>query len=308
MKDLPLIGITIGDQAGIGYEIMCKAINSLQGLCYFRKIGEVIEKPEYGKVNKQYGYLAGKAIKQAIDLAVTRQIDAMVTCPINKDGLKLGGWDYPGHTEMLASYTNTKDYAMMLVHKNLRVVHVTTHIALKDIFENITTERIYKTIKIAFKGCQDLGVEEPYLGVCALNPHASDGGLFGDEEQKIIQPAIDKAREEGLRVYDKPIPADVAFAKAYGGAFDCVVAMYHDQGHIPLKTLGFKWDKEVNEWGEVDGVNITLGLPFIRTSPDHGVAYGKAGKGIADPSSMISAVKLAVEMVNNRRKNGKEKN
>jgi 4-phospho-D-threonate 3-dehydrogenase / 4-phospho-D-erythronate 3-dehydrogenase len=302
MKNLPLIGITVGDQAGIGVEIRNKAINALNGLCYFRKIGEEVENPVYGQVNKHYGYIAGKAIKQAIDLATLKEIDAIVTCPINKAGLQLGGWQYPGHTEMLASYCNVKDYAMMLVHKNLRVVHATTHVALRDVPELITVERIYRTIKTAFNGCKDLGIDEPYIGVCALNPHAGDGGLFGDEE-KIIKAGIDKAKTEGFKVYDKPIPSDVAFAKAYGGAFDCVVAMYHDQGHIPVKTLGFKWNGE--DWGEMDGVNITLGLPIIRTSPDHGVAYGKAGKGIADPTSMISAIKLAIDIVNNRRKDGR---
>ena len=302
MKKLPLIGITIGDQAGIGVEIRNKAINALQGLCYFRKIGEEIEKPEYGKVKAHYGYIAGKAIKQAIDLATLKEIDAIVTCPINKEGLQLGGWQYPGHTEMLASYCNVKDYAMMLVHKNLRVVHTTTHVVLRDVPDLITTDRIYRTIKTAFGGCKDLGIEEPYIGVCALNPHANDGGLFGNEEV-YIQAGIEKARKDGIKVFEKPVPSDVIFAKAAGGAFDCVVAMYHDQGHIPLKTLGFHWDKD--QWGEMDGVNITLGLPIIRTSPDHGVAYGKAGKGTADPTSMVSAIKLAVDIVNNRRKDGR---
>lgn len=303
MKNLPLIGITVGDQAGIGYEIVVKSIPHFKDICYFRKIGEVIKNPEYGKVNKHYGYIAGKAIKQGIDLAVTRQIDALVTAPINKEGLKLGGWNYPGHTEMLASYTNTKDYAMMLVCGNLRVVHVTTHVSLKDIFPLLTPDRIYKKIKVANYGCIDLGIENPHIGVCALNPHAGDGGLFGEEED-IIQQAIDKARSEGLNVYEKPIPSDIAFAKANGGGFDCLVAMYHDQGHIPIKTLGFKWEN--GDWVKTEGVNITLGLPIIRTSPDHGVAYGKAGKGIADPSSMISAIKLAVDIVNNRRNNAKK--
>jgi len=303
MKNLPLIGITVGDQAGVGVEIRDKAINALKGLCYFRKIGEEIKNPEYGKVNKHYGYIAGRAIKQAIDLAMLLEIDAIVTCPINKAGLELGGWHYPGHTEMLASYTNTPNYAMMLVHKDLRVVHATTHIPLREVFDYITPEKIYKTIRTAYLGCKDLGIEEPYIGVCALNPHAGDGGLFGDEEKKITE-GIEKARNNGIKVYEKPIPSDVAFAKAYGGAFDCVVAMYHDQGHIPVKTLGFEWKD--GQWGKVDGVNITLGLPIIRTSPDHGVAYGKAGKGTADPSSMISAIKLAVCMVENRRKNIKD--
>jgi 4-hydroxythreonine-4-phosphate dehydrogenase len=150
-----------------------------------------------------------------------------------------------------------------------------------------------------------LGIKSPRIGVAALNPHASDGGTFGKEEKEVLLPAIQKALKEGIVVSEKPIPADVAFAKCLGNAFDCVVAMYHDQGHIPLKTVGFKWTD--NSWAEVDGVNVTFGLPIIRTSPDHGVAFGKAGKGIADPTSMISAIKIAKQLVEvrNAQSNGK---
>ena len=297
----PFIGVTIGDQAGIGLEIFEKAIPEVKNICEPILIGQKIPKKEviYGKINPHYGRLAGNAIREAIQLALCNKIDAVVTAPIHKEAFNLGGWNYPGHTEMFAELTNSRDYAMMLVHKNLRVIHATTHIPLKEIFRQLYPERITSVIRIAYNTCCRLGIEEPIIAVAGLNPHSSDGGLFGDEEKTIIQPAIDEARKYGFKVVDKPIPADIVFAKAYGGAYDCVVAMYHDQGHIPLKTLGFIWNN--NSWESVDGVNITCGLPIIRTSPDHGVAFGKAGKGIADPTSMISAIKIAVTLVKNRR-------
>jgi len=293
----PLIGLTIGDQAGIGTEIIDKAIKHLKHLCNFRIIGEQLPKEKiiYGKVVPYYGRLAGLAITEAIDLALSKKIDAVVTAPINKEAFNKGGWHYPGHTEMFAELTKAEHYAMMLVHKNLRVIHVTTHTSLRRALDLITQQRIVDVIKLGNDTCKNLGIEQPRIAVCGLNPHLSDGGLMGDEEEVIIKPAIEKS---GINC--KLYPADIAFAKAYGGACDCVVAMYHDQGHIPVKTLGFRWSEETNNWNKVDGVNITCGLPIIRTSPDHGVAFGKAGKGIADPTSMISAIKIAVTLVKNR--------
>ena len=298
----PLIGITIGDQAGIGREIIEKSIPVVSNICDVVIIGTRLPEREiiYGKISPLCGKLAGEAIEEAIVMAMNGEIDAVVTAPIHKEAFNLGGWKYPGHTEMFADLTKTKDYAMMLVHNNMRVIHATTHIPLRQVFNKLTTERIFKTIKTAHDACRQLGIEEPSIAVAGLNPHSSDGGLFGDEETKIIQPAIDQAREYGFKVIDKPVPADVVFAKALGGAYDVVVAMYHDQGHIPLKTVGFIWKSGINDWGQVDGVNITFGLPIIRTSPDHGVAFRKAGKGIADPASMISAIKLAVTLVKNK--------
>lgn len=297
----PIIGITIGDQAGIGSEIIYKALPHVKHLAEFKVIGNVIpnECITYGQVNSDMGRIAGQAIEEAVNLALAGKIDAIVTAPIHKEALKMGGYDFPGHTEMLAHLTGTKEYCMMLVHDNLRVVHVTTHVALKDIFELITTDRIFERIKLAYLACKDLGISDPYIAVAGLNPHSGDGGLFGTEEKERIQPAIDRAKDYGFRVSDKPVPADVVFAKALGNAYDCVVAMYHDQGHIPVKTVGFTWGE--NGWEYVDGVNITLGLPIIRTSPDHGVAFGKAGKGQADPTSMINAIKLAVQLAENKK-------
>ena len=300
----PKIGITIGDLAGIGYEIIQKSIPQVADFCEPIIIGKVLSNIKYGKVNAEYGKIAGEAITEAVQMVIDGKIDAIVTAPINKEALNLGGFKYAGHTEMLAHLTNTKNYAMMLVHKNLRVAHVTTHIPLNQIFFHISTERIVETIEIANDTCKKLGIEQPYIAVCGLNPHSSDGGLFGDEENLVIQPAIDQAILKGINCEVYPVPSDVVFAKALGGKYDCIIAMYHDQGHIPIKTVGFKWNGL--GWGEVDGVNITCGLPIIRTSPDHGVAYGKAGKGTASPLSMISAIRIANELVKNRRLNEKE--
>ncbi len=298
----PKIGITIGDQAGIGLEIIEKTIPLVQDICEPIIIGQRIENPVYGKVNADYGRIAGDAIKEAVDLAQTGGIDAIVTAPLNKEALNLGGYNYSGHTEMLADLIHTQNYAMMLAYKNFRVIHATTHIAFKDIIFSLSIDRIFETMLIAKEILLDLGILYPFIAVAGLNPHCSDGGLFGDEEEKIIQPAINRAIDCGIRIAgEKPISPDIVFCKAYAEAYDCIVAMYHDQGHIPLKFLGFKWDGLSNEWGEVDGVNITCGLSVIRTSPDHGVAFGKAGQGIADPTSMLSAVKIAVQLVEGRK-------
>lgn len=293
------IGITIGDQSGIGYEIIRKSTPLFPDV-EFKLIGKIIPKQliTYGQISPTCGRIAGEAIQEAVALAMRGDIDAVVTAPIHKEAFNLGGWKYAGHTEMFADLTGTRDYAMMLVHKNLRVIHVTTHCSLREALDLITEERVYKTIKVANDACKQLGIDKPRIAVAALNPHGGEGGTFGKEEKEILTPAIKRAAKEGIIVSDVPTPADVVFAKCLGGASDCVVAMYHDQGHIPLKTVGFEYKD--NGWGKVDGVNITFGLPIIRTSPDHGVAFGKAGKGTADPTSMISAIKLAIKLVENK--------
>ena len=292
------IGLTTGDQSGIGLEIIEKSLPLFPDID-FKVIGKIIPKQliTYGKPSSICGRLAGESIYEAIQLALKGEIDAVVTAPIHKEAFNLGGWKYAGHTEMFADLTKTSDYAMMLIHHNLRVIHVTTHCSLRNALDLITTDRVYKTITIAHDACKKLGIISPRIAVAGLNPHCGEEGTFGNEEKEILLPAIKKAQEENISV-SKPIPADVVFAKGLGGAYDCVVAMYHDQGHIPVKTVGFKWEKE--EWGEIDGVNATFGLPIIRTSPDHGVAFGKAGKGIADPTSMISAIKIAIQLVESR--------
>ena len=255
-----------------------------------------------GKPAAMTGAASAEYVIKAADLALTEKVDAMVTAPLNKEAMHMGGYNYPGHTELLAEKSDTSDYAMMLATGNLRVVHATTHIPFKDIPKHLTKERIHTTIQIAYNACLSLGIENPRIAVAGLNPHSGDGGIFGDEEIKIITPAIEQARAEGMNV-DGPVPPDTVFGKAAGGQYDIVVAMYHDQGHIPVKLLGMKYDEETGKWASVSGVNITLGLRFIRTSVDHGTAYGKAGRreGTANPDSLKEAIQYAVQMAKTRK-------
>jgi 4-hydroxythreonine-4-phosphate dehydrogenase len=255
------------------------------------------KKIEMGKPAAMTGAASVQYVIHAADLALTGKVDAIVTAPLNKEAMHLGGYNYPGHTELLAEKSNVQDYAMMLATRNLRVVHVTTHIPFKDITNHLTTKKVLKTIKIAYDACQSLRIENPKIVVSGLNPHSSDGGIFGNEEEKIIKPAIKTAVKEGINV-EGPISADTVFGKAAGGQYDIVVALYHDQGHIPVKLLGMKYDETKGGWETVSGVNITLGLKFVRTSVDHGTAYGKAGKkeGTANPESLKEAIQYAVLM------------
>ena len=203
------------------------------------------------------------------------------------------------HTELFAALTNTKKYTMMLAHGELRVVHVSTHLPLSEAIKLVKRERILDVIKIANDTCLALGISKPKVAVAGLNPHAGDGGLLGKEEIEETMPAIEDARKLGIDAKG-PVPADVVFSQARGGWFDIVVAMYHDQGHIPSKFAGFVYDKNKNEWGSVSGVNVTLGIPIIRASVDHGVAFGKAGKGTARPDSLMDAITIAVSFVENK--------
>jgi 4-hydroxythreonine-4-phosphate dehydrogenase len=261
------------------------------------------EKVEMGKPRAMTGAASAEYVIHAADLALDGKVDGIVTAPLNKEAMHLGGYDYPGHTELLAEKSGTSDYAMMLVSGNLRVIHVTTHIPFKDILGHLTKERIQTTIRIANKACISLGIEHPRIAVAGLNPHSGDGGLFGDEEAQLIQPAIDSSLAQGINV-EGPVPPDTVFGKAAGGQYDIVVAHYHDQGHIPVKLIGMKYDDETGQWGSVSGVNVTLGLSFIRTSVDHGTAYGKAGRreGTANPQSLIEAIELAVKMSKTRKR------
>jgi len=249
----------------------------------------------YKKTSKMGGKASLEYIYKVIDLAMAKKIDATVTGPIHKEAISLAGCPFAGHTEIFAYRTGTKDYAMMLVDGNFRVVHVTTHIALRDVPSLIKKDRVLKVIRLASKVMKDLGIDNPKIIVPGLNPHASDGGLFGDEEEKEILPAINEAKKQGVDV-EGPIPPDTAFVKLKSEQYDVALAMYHDQGHIPLKFLGFSWDKDSGQWKSISGVNVTLGLPIIRTSVDHGVAYGKAGEGRASPDSLIQAIKLAAKL------------
>ena len=308
------IAITLGDPAGIGPEIALKSFLSeeLAGLCELMIVGDraVVEEAagklripvypgddelvdvheikdgnfEKGRPTAAGGRAAAAYIKKAVGLAMDRSVGAVVTAPISKEALKMAGFPWPGHTEMLAELTGTDNYAMMLAGGTLRVILVTIHTALKNVPALITRERVLKTILLAKKACGMMGLASPRIAVAGLNPHAGESGMFGGEEAREIAPAVKEALALGVPV-SGPYPADALFHKAYCGEFDIIVCMYHDQGLIPLKMISF--DK---------GVNATIGLPIIRTSPDHGTAYDIAWKGVADPSSMIEAIKLAVRL------------
>lgn len=252
-----------------------------------------------GQVSEIGGRAAYEAIAKVIDLAMKGEIHGTITGPLNKEALNLAGYHYSGHTEIYAELTDSKDYTMMLADGDLRVVHVSTHVSLRDACDRCTKDRVYNVIKLADNACKKLGIESPRVAVAGLNPHAGENGLFGKEEIEEIIPAVGLAQKEGINV-EGPLPADTLFSKARGGQYDIVVAMYHDQGHIPLKVLGFQFDHEKNKWETVTGVNITLGLPIIRSSVDHGTAFDQAGKNTANEESLINAIEYGTLLANAR--------
>ena len=223
-------------------------------------------------------------IRAGVNGCMAGMLDGLVTAPICKEGVKLAGINAPGHTEFLAQLSGTRNYAMMLLGGRLRVTLVTRHIPLSMVSRSLTAEKVVSTVELTAKALPWLGVRQSAVAVCGLNPHAGEGGTIGREEADIIVPAIRALRRKGYAV-EGPVPADTAFHRAVRGEFGAVVAMYHDQGLGPLKTIAFE-----------RGVNLTLGLPFVRTSPDHGTAFDIAGKGVANPQSMISAVRLACRL------------
>ncbi len=323
----PILGITIGDPSGIGPEIILKAFSALdlsdvnifvigaksplcaaksivgcdmeieevsdlskiqfeKGKIFVLKVDNYEKTPSFGSPTKEDGSLMAKAIIEATNLSIHGKIDAIVTSPINKSVLNRAGFEYPGHTEMLASICKVSHPVMMMVSKRLKVALVTIHEALKDVPKIINEELIFETIEISsFSLKRFFGFSDPKVGVCALNPHGGEEGMFGDEEERIIGPAIKRAKKKGISVFG-PVSADTAFFRALSGEFDVIISMYHDQGLIPIKVLDF-----------YGAVNVTLGLPIIRTSVDHGVGYDIAGKGTANPNSMIEAINLAKNMV-----------
>ncbi|ABB14953.1 4-hydroxythreonine-4-phosphate dehydrogenase PdxA [Carboxydothermus hydrogenoformans] len=327
----PVIGITMGDAAGVGPEIIMKALRDpeIYAICKPLVIGDakILQRAEtiihtglhikpiqsideaefkfgivecldlnllppdipFGQVSAKAGDAAFRYLEKAIELAKEGKIDAICTAPLNKEALHKAGHMYPGHTEILAELTNTKDFAMILSAPKLKVIHVTTHVGLKDAIDMINPNRVYKVIKLAHDTLKKAGYSNPRIAVCGINPHAGENGLFGyrEEEEKII-PAIKKAQQEGINAIG-PLPADTVFYRAIRGDFDIAVAMYHDQGHTPVKVLGL----------EV-GVNITAGLPFVRTSVDHGTAFDIAGKGTANELSMKEAIRQAVELTSKK--------
>lgn len=328
----PYLAITMGDPAGIGPEIIVKALTSstVWRICRPIVVGStsVLKKqvdrltspikimtlkgdhgetdgnqigPGYipvldptskplgrfrmGKAARETGVVSVRCIETAVSLAQNGCVSGMVTAPINKEAIHLAGCSHPGHTELLAHLTKTKDFGMMLLGGPLKILFVTTHLSIRQVPVSLTTKNIFTAIQLAHKALrQYFQVSRPHVGVAALNPHAGEHGLFGNEEQNIIAPAVQRAKQAGIRV-SGPLPADTLFGAAVRGSYDVLVAMYHDQGLIPLKTIAF---------GQC--INMTVGLPIIRTSVDHGTAYDIAGKGKADPQSLIEAIKLAARL------------
>lgn len=259
-----------------------------------------------GAVSAKAGDAAFQYVKKVIALAMAGQVNATVTNALNKEALNLAGHHYSGHTEIYADLTGTKKYTMMLADGPMRVVHVSTHVSLREACDLVKKERVLEVIRIANRACQDMSIAEPRIGVAGLNPHSGENGLFGREEIDEIIPAVQAAQKEGI-LADGPVPPDSLFPKVRGGWYDIAVAMYHDQGHIPLKVLGFVYNRERGVWDAVKGVNITLGLPIIRTSVDHGTAFDQAGQGTASAASLVNAIEYAVRFADTRNHNKESK-
>ena len=335
----PILGVTMGDPAGVGPEIVARAaalpaISRTARLIVIGSAGAMREAVALtgvpltvravarvgdchwdegslecldlrnvdmatlprGEVSAAAGRAAYEYIERAVALAREGAIEAIVTAPVNKEALAAAGVPHSGHTEILASLSDTRDFAMLLMGEELKVIHVTTHVPLRRVPELVTRDRVLRTIRLAQRALTSLGQPRGRIAVAGLNPHAGEDGLFGDEERTAIVPAIEAARGEGLDVVG-PLPADTLFSRARGGEFDIVVAMYHDQGHIPVKTLGFTYDEDTKTWTGLSGVNVTVGLPFLRVSVDHGTAFDRAWKGIANAASMVEAIEVAARMV-----------
>ena len=341
----PILAITMGDPAGIGPEIIVKALNNKetyekcrplvtgdasvmewavrqlgteQKINIIHSVGEALFEFgtidvydlqcvdmtvfEPGVVSAQCGNAAFVSIIKAIELAMADEVDGTVTAPLNKEAFHKGGHNFDGHTEIYAHFTGTKKYAMLLADKFMRVIHVSTHVSLREACDRVKKDRIIEVTELINDACRQFGFENPHIGIAGLNPHASDNGLFGWEEEKEIIPAVNELKARGYNV-DGPVPPDTLFAKARCGKYDGCVAMYHDQGHIPFKVVGFSWNKETGKMDSAHGVNITLGLPIIRVSVDHGTAFDVAGKGIASEEAMLLSIDYATRMAVNRRKN-----
>ncbi len=248
-----------------------------------------------GEVRAEYGKAAYEYIRRSVQLALADVVDGVVTNPINKASLAAAGVPFAGHTEILAHETGVNDYAMMLAHEKLRVVHVSTHVSLRDACDAVKKERVLAVIRLAADAIRRVEGTESLIAVAGLNPHAGENGLFGREEIEEITPAIEAAKKAGIEVVG-PLPPDTLFPRAMGGEFGAVVVMYHDQGHIPLKLAGFQIDPATGTFSAVSGVNITLGLPIIRTSVDHGTAFDLAGTGKASHESLVQAVQYAMRL------------
>jgi 4-hydroxythreonine-4-phosphate dehydrogenase len=293
----------------LGYDLQVNAINNVADAHFQYGTIDVYDLQcvdlstfEFGKVQPQCGNAAFLYIKKAIELAMTGEVDGTVTAPLNKEALNLAGHHYDGHTEIYATFTHTKKYAMMLADENIRVIHVSTHVPLRKACDLVKKERIIEVTELIHDACLQFGIEHPRIGIAGLNPHSSENGMFGWEEAQEIIPAVEELKARGFDV-DGPVPPDSIFAKAKCGKYDGCVAMYHDQGHIPLKVCAFNWNKETGKMESAKGVNITLGLPIIRVSVDHGTAFDVAGKGIASEDAMMLSIDYATRMAKYKKSN-----
>ena len=250
---------------------------------------------QLGTANKEGGHAAFEYVRCAIELAMARKVHGTVTNAISKEAINLAGHHFSGHTEIYSYFTNTKKYCMMLAHNDFRVTHVSTHVSLREACDKCKKERILDVIELSHNACLRLGVDNPKIAVAGLNPHCGENGMFGREEIEEIAPAIAEAKEKGIDVIG-PCPPDTVFSQAIGGWYDIVVCMYHDQGHIPTKVQGFVYNREKKCWNAVAGVNITLGLPIVRASVDHGTAFDHAGKGDANELSLINAIEYGAKL------------
>jgi 4-hydroxythreonine-4-phosphate dehydrogenase len=285
-------------QAGIDIPEVRADDGAWPNLCFLQADAEG-EPIKPGVLSADGGRFAFKAVEHGVRFAKAGRIGGIVTAPLNKEALNKAGYHYPGHTEMLAELTGVKGSVMMLAHGNMRVSHVSTHVALQDVPKRLTPERLRYVIDLTNEALRGLGLARPKIAVAALNPHAGEGGLFGRQDIDVSEPTIARAVADGLDVVG-PVPGDTVFVKLRAGQYDAVIAMYHDQGHIPVKLLGFEVDPATGRWQELSGVNITLGLPIIRTSVDHGTAFDIAGKGIANERSLIEAIEYAERLAAGR--------
>lgn len=285
-----------------GLNLRIHPVNSPQEAKFEPGVLDVLDmhalKPEdhkYRQATAAQGKAAYDYIARNIALALSGDVDATVTAPINKEAINKAGCHHAGHTEIYAALTGTRDYCMMLAEGNFRVAHVSTHVSLRQACDACKKDRVLKVIDLSNAALRKMGIARPRIGVAGLNPHSGENGLFGREEIEEIIPAIEEARKMGIDVTG-PVPPDTVFTKMAGGMFDLVVVMYHDQGHIPIKMKGFKFNEKTGQMGAVAGVNVTLGLPIVRVSVDHGTAFEIAGEGRANADSMIDSIRLAAEL------------
>ncbi|MEX0974499.1 MAG: 4-hydroxythreonine-4-phosphate dehydrogenase PdxA [Bacillota bacterium] len=295
-----VVGSTLPVIAVDDIPLKCAGDAPVEPAVYVIECGLPVKPVAFGQVSREGGEASVAYINKAIDLALEGKAQATVTGPIHKEAIHLAGCPHPGHTEIFAARTGVNKYAMMLTHGNLRVSHVCTHVSLRRACDLCKKDRVLETIVLTNDALLEMGLVKPKIAVAGLNPHAGEDGLFGDEEIKEIIPAIAEARAMGLNI-EGPVAPDTVFVKARGGQYDAVVAMYHDQGHIPVKVAGFDLDPVTGKWASVKGVNMTLGLPIIRISVDHGTAFGKAGKGTANAESMLESLKIAATMARSRK-------